>query len=183
MRAHFMATIVVAITVLWIIPPAALGQDCTLNCPLGDGGVIGPGNGENKSPDLDGNAVVGLVDLAIFAQVYPPNPPDYCADFDCNGLLDLVDLALFAQHYTHAGPTAGFCTFPWDVAWTHTTGDSALNGEQNPPCDCGDGHAMLNTMFTAYTSTHNGEVIVRVLGHAPRSIRWSAGLAPLSRHQ
>lgn len=74
---------------------------CALNCPAGDADAV---TGiQDRSPDLDGDGAVDLVDLAIFAQVYPPNPPSLCADLDCDSVIGLIDLALFALHYNHAG--------------------------------------------------------------------------------
>lgn len=83
---------------------------CVLNCPAGDGGVIGPGSG-NKSPDINFSGVVDLVDFSQFAVVFPspPQPYDPCLDYNCDGLIDLIDFSLFAAHWTHSGPVPGFC--------------------------------------------------------------------------
>lgn len=80
---------------------------CSVNCPLGDAtGVCGVSN--NRSPDLDADGAVGIVDVATFALFYPPNPYSMCVDFDCNGIIDLTDLSVFAQHYSHVG-VPGVC--------------------------------------------------------------------------
>jgi hypothetical protein len=82
---------------------------CTVNCPAGDGGITAPPPpGGHKTPDLDGNGSVDLVDLALFAGAWPPGPYLFCADYDCNGLIDLVDLAIFAGHWLHVGPVPGY---------------------------------------------------------------------------
>jgi hypothetical protein len=99
--------IVTALFLISVGPVASFGQ-CFLNCPAGDGGIIGPGAG-NKSPDMDGSGAVNLVDLAMFAAAWPPNPYDFCADFNCDGLISLPDLAIFAVHWGHVGPVPGFC--------------------------------------------------------------------------
>ena len=57
------------------------------------------------SPDINGDLVVDLIDLAAFAVSYtaPPKPYVACLDYNCDGtLIDLIDFALFALHYTHA---------------------------------------------------------------------------------
>jgi hypothetical protein len=59
-----------------------------------------------RTPDLDGNLEVNLVDLSIFATCYPPQPYDPCCDFDCSGLVNLQDLARFAFHF---GPPGHSC--------------------------------------------------------------------------
>lgn len=64
-----------------------------------------------RSPDISGDLVVDLTDLAVFGicfevphTVPPANP---CCDFDLNNDVDLTDLALFAFHF---GPPNHFCT-------------------------------------------------------------------------
>ena len=54
------------------------------------------------SPDINGDLIVDLVDLSIFAQGWPPQPYDPRLDMNGDGLVDLVDLALFATHYNHS---------------------------------------------------------------------------------
>lgn len=81
-------------------------QGCFLNCPAQDGGLVNvTGNGD-KSPDLDFNGIVNVVDFSIFASHY--STTEYCADFDCNGIVALPDFALFAAHYGHEG-IPGWC--------------------------------------------------------------------------
>jgi hypothetical protein len=55
------------------------------------------------TPDINGDLVVDLIDLSIFASDYtsPPKPYWQCLDYDCNGVIDLIDFSLFAQHYLH----------------------------------------------------------------------------------
>lgn len=79
-----------------------------LNCPSSDGTGLCPAP-PNRSPDISADGVVDLVDLAVFALNYPPNPYAQCSDFDANGLVDLVDLSIFAQHFGHAGGQIGVC--------------------------------------------------------------------------
>lgn len=59
-----------------------------------------------RSPDIDGNLLVNLQDLSIFATSFPPNPLDPCCDFDINGIVNLQDLAKFAFHF---GPPGHQC--------------------------------------------------------------------------
>ncbi len=59
-----------------------------------------------RSPDVDGDLVVGLTDLSIFAASFNQEPYNECVDFDCNGTVGLTDLALFAQHF---GPPGHNC--------------------------------------------------------------------------
>ena len=98
----------IAIVALFLINVGPSFGQCILNCPAGDGGVVGPGSG-NKSPDLDGDAAVNLVDLALFAGAWPPNPYNFCMDYNCDGLINLPDLSLFAIHWLHVGNKPGFC--------------------------------------------------------------------------
>jgi hypothetical protein len=77
---------------------------CAVNCPQGDAdGVIGI---SNKSPDLDGDGLIALIDVSLFAQVWNTN--DYCADFNCDSRVGLVDVAILAQHFNHFG-NPGVC--------------------------------------------------------------------------
>jgi hypothetical protein len=64
-----------------------------------------------RSPDLGGpggppDLLVDLIDLAVFAQCFPPQPYDPCCDFDCNATVNLQDLARFAFHF---GPPGHSC--------------------------------------------------------------------------
>ena len=112
MRVLFTASLVAVVALLLVTgtPDTGWGQPpCLLNCPAGDGGPIGaPGSG-NKSPDLDSDGTVGIVDLSIFAAAWPPGAYDYCCDYFCDGFINLSDLAIFASHWLHAGPNPGFC--------------------------------------------------------------------------
>ena len=59
-----------------------------------------------RTPDLDGNLVINLVDLGNFSACFPPQPYDKCCDFDCNATVNLQDLARFAFHF---GPPGHKC--------------------------------------------------------------------------
>jgi hypothetical protein len=59
-----------------------------------------------RSPDINGDLIVNLQDLALFAASYPPQPFDTCCDFDLNGIVNLQDLANFAFHF---GPPGHAC--------------------------------------------------------------------------
>ncbi|UCG50538.1 MAG: hypothetical protein JSW58_10035 [Candidatus Latescibacterota bacterium] len=105
-----MAT-VIAFVLVGSSPVVSFSQPCPciLVCPQCPPTIIGPGPpGGTKSPDLDGNGMVNLVDLSIFASAWPPGPYLYCADYDCSGFIGLQDLALFAAHYQHMGPIPGY---------------------------------------------------------------------------
>ena len=89
--------------------------------PLGGGGSMesaqmygtinsNPVFGENplpfirfNSPDMNGDLVINLVDVSLFAQVYLGGY-SYSADFYWDGLLNMVDVAILAQHYGHDNP-------------------------------------------------------------------------------
>ena len=77
---------------------------CVLDCPLGDGGVILPGElpGEHHTPDLDGDGMVSIMDFAAFGTTYPV-AFDPAMDFYCSGSLDLIDFVLFTRHWLHTG--------------------------------------------------------------------------------
>jgi len=80
---------------------------CAVNCPQGDAdGIVGL---SNKTPDLDGDGQVGLVDVTLFAQGFTPNPYEVCTDYDCDGLNSLIDLTVFAAHLSHVGAQLGVC--------------------------------------------------------------------------
>jgi len=59
-----------------------------------------------RSCDLNGDLLMTLVDLSIFAGYYPPQAYNTCGDFDCNGSVALPDLSRFAFHY---GPPGHKC--------------------------------------------------------------------------
>jgi len=54
-----------------------------------------------RSPDIDGDLVVNIVDISIFASAWPPGPYATCSDFDGDGVIGLVDLSIVAQHFGH----------------------------------------------------------------------------------
>ncbi|UCH85238.1 MAG: hypothetical protein JSW50_05990 [Candidatus Latescibacterota bacterium] len=105
-------TAVVAFVLIGSVPVASHAQSpcpCILNCPAGDGYVVVGPEGGHKTPDLNGDGVVNLQDLAIFATAWPPAGTYlFCADYDCTGFINLVDLAHFATHWLHAGPVPGY---------------------------------------------------------------------------
>jgi hypothetical protein len=88
------------------MPAIPASEQCVLDCPAGDGGVILPGTlpGQHHSPDLDGDGLVSIVDFAEFALVYMgPFDPD--KDFYCSGNADLIDFVLFTRHWQHSNST------------------------------------------------------------------------------
>lgn len=56
-----------------------------------------------NSPDIDGNLVVNLTDVILFAQAYY-GTYDYAADFYWDGNLNLSDIVILAVHNTHDCP-------------------------------------------------------------------------------
>ncbi len=61
-----------------------------------------------RSPDMnganrEGDGIVDLLDLSIFATHYlsPPKPYVPCMDFNGDSVVDLIDFSMFAQHYLH----------------------------------------------------------------------------------
>ncbi len=88
------------------MPPC--GGGCSDNLTLG--GYLAPGTPFNEnplphimfnSPDTNGDLVVNLIDLSVFAEAYFL-PATYCFDFYWDDVMDLRDLSIFAEHYTHA---------------------------------------------------------------------------------
>jgi hypothetical protein len=59
-----------------------------------------------RSPDIDGNLMVDLVDLSLFAASYPPQPYEKCCDMSGDGTINLIDLSMFAFHF---GPPGHAC--------------------------------------------------------------------------
>ena len=55
------------------------------------------------SPDISGDLVVGIVDVALFAIGFPSSVKPYDArlDFNGDGIVNLVDLSAFARHLHH----------------------------------------------------------------------------------
>ncbi len=51
------------------------------------------------SPDQNGDLVVDVADLALFATGYPPNPYRPESDLDGSGEVDLLDVNLMYQHF------------------------------------------------------------------------------------
>lgn len=82
---------------------------CTVVCPLEDNEVIASASTATKSPDLDQNGDVSIVDVSLFAAAYPPQGYNFCVDFDCDGVIGLVDLSVFAAHYAHSGTGPSVC--------------------------------------------------------------------------
>lgn len=52
-----------------------------------------------RSPDINGDLVVNLVDLSIFAAAFPPMLYERCSDMNIDGTVDLIDLSKFAFHF------------------------------------------------------------------------------------
>jgi hypothetical protein len=68
-------------------------EDCLPNCMLV----------WTASPDINGDLVVDLIDLAEFSKSYtsPPHQYLHCKDYNCDGVIDLIDFSLFSRHYLH----------------------------------------------------------------------------------
>lgn len=58
--------------------------------------------GSVTSPDLTGDFVVNIFDLAKFAAGLPPGY-DICADYNCDGLVDVFDLGVWASGLSWSG--------------------------------------------------------------------------------
>lgn len=54
------------------------------------------------SPDIDGNLTVDVLDFARFGMMYPPNAYDPRADMNGDAVIGVSDLALFTAHMGHA---------------------------------------------------------------------------------
>jgi hypothetical protein len=102
---------VIAFLLMGSASVTSFGQcPCVVNCPAGDNSSTPALTGGYKTPDLNGDGAVNLIDFALFAACYPspPNAYCFCADYDCNFLINLVDFAIFATHWGHIGPLLGF---------------------------------------------------------------------------
>jgi hypothetical protein len=55
-----------------------------------------------RSPDMNGDLAVNLLDFGLFGAAYPPNAYTKCADFDCSSTVDLLDFSAFGLHYNHS---------------------------------------------------------------------------------
>jgi len=89
-----------------VVSDNQVSEQCVLDCPASDGGVIIPGDppGQHHTPDLDSDGIVSIVDYAEFALIYTTFfDPD--ADFYCSGNIDLIDFVLFTRHWQHSGTT------------------------------------------------------------------------------
>jgi len=86
-----------------VAPAAKVLEQCVLDCPRGDGGVILPGDppGQHHTPDLDGDGLVSIVDFEAFWNAYVYSF-DSDMDYYCSGALDLVDFVLFTRHWYHS---------------------------------------------------------------------------------
>jgi hypothetical protein len=123
------AVVVIAFFLAGSTPVASFGQcPCILHCPGCAGGVMPSVIGGHKSPDLDWNGIVNIVDFAIFATAWPPGPYMFCADYDCNGIINIVDLALFAAHYMHAGTNPVYNQPAIEHYKTYETTGPVING-------------------------------------------------------
>ncbi len=55
-----------------------------------------------RSPDLNADLVVDILDFSAFGDFYNTDPAgDPCSDFNCDGVIDLLDFAAFGNHYLH----------------------------------------------------------------------------------
>ncbi|MBU8871291.1 MAG: hypothetical protein KOO60_10555 [Gemmatimonadales bacterium] len=54
-----------------------------------------------NSPDMNGDGVVNLLDVGLYASVYWEGY-SYAADFHWDGLLNLTDVSILAQHFGHS---------------------------------------------------------------------------------
>jgi hypothetical protein len=161
------AITVVALLLISMTPVAGLGRcPCVLICPAGDGGPVVSAGGGTKSPDLDGNGMVNLGDLARFATAWPPNPYGFCQDLNCDGVVNLGDLALFAAHWTHVGPIRGYNQPAIDHYKTYETAGPIING----PIWLRDqfGETVVTFLRLAKVATpvsKNGEAICDTIAH------------------
>ena len=62
------------------------------------------GAGNVRSPDINGDLIVDIIDFAIFGPGFPspPKPYDPCLDYNCDGLVDIIDFSIFGQHFLHS---------------------------------------------------------------------------------
>jgi len=56
-----------------------------------------------RSPDINGDLIVDLVDFSIFGPAFPSPPSTYnpAADMDNDGIVDIVDFSIFGGHFLH----------------------------------------------------------------------------------
>jgi hypothetical protein len=87
------------------VPVDYAADQCVLDCPSGDGGVLLPGDspGQHHSPDFDNDGLVDIVDFAEFGTKYMDLIFDPDMDLYCSDNIDLIDFVLFTRHWLHTG--------------------------------------------------------------------------------
>jgi hypothetical protein len=60
---------------------------------------------EVRSPDINGDCLVNIVDLSLFASGFPPQLYQECSDMNCDGIVNIQDLSAFAFHFGPPGHT------------------------------------------------------------------------------
>ena len=55
-----------------------------------------------RSPDVNGDLVVDLVDFSIWAPSFLSAAAPACHDFSFDGVVDVVDFGIFGAHYLHS---------------------------------------------------------------------------------
>jgi hypothetical protein len=83
-------------TGLWVM---VRGQAATGECFCGAEPICLPLS--VVSPDINGDLVVDLTDLGLFANAWPPLPYSAPSDLNGDGVIDIIDFSLFAQHFLH----------------------------------------------------------------------------------
>jgi hypothetical protein len=162
-------TVVVAFVLVGGSPTVSFGQcPCVVNCPQGDNSVTPGPPGGTKSPDLNGDGIVDIIDLSIFALVYtsPPKPYLFCADYNCDGAVDLIDFSVFAIHYLHAGPNPGYNAPAIDHYKTYETIGPTITGPITSRDQFGE-VVITDLMLTKFATPvrKNDEEICDTLSH------------------
>lgn len=117
----------------------------------GDTLVLRAGLGE-KSPDLNGDSVVDLVDFCIFSYEWGMNHVDHPSDLNRDGIVDTVDLEMFVDHwfkgkYLRLYGAAMDSDPEWSREGLWAFGQpSGQGGSQHGNCDPSTGFTGLNVM-------------------------------------
>lgn len=57
---------------------------------------------EVRSPDVNGDLIVDLVDFAVWAPSFLSATAPPCHDFSYDGVVDIVDFGVFGEHFLHS---------------------------------------------------------------------------------
>jgi hypothetical protein len=84
-----------------------------------------------RSPDVNGDCEVGLIDYTLFASHFGSSEPEaWIADLNCDGTVDMIDFSVFASHYGHTCGSKRTLDVPEE--WPFSDPDGAVLSLENP---------------------------------------------------